>query len=247
MTLPSITEKQKEILFLLYRFRFLNRIQIQKLLHHKNPKNINVWLKDLTEKEYTGRIYENTREGMIIPARYYIKKNGIKFLRKQQNIEKSYLPKLHQEDRRSNAFIQKCLLIGEIYLGLVEKWGSSAGFKFYTQSDFPRDGVIRELSPSFAYIKEINNEIEHHACEILDEGMDNRKIEGRIKKYIAFFSEDEESGNNIIFICPSDRIQRYVSRFTKRYMEEEEIEDMRIYITSALQIRQNAWGAAIKS
>jgi hypothetical protein len=238
MTLPPITDKQKEILLLLYRFRFLNRIQIQKLLHHKNPKNINVWLKDLTEKEYTGRIYENTREGMIIPAKYYIKKNGIKFLRTQPSIEKSYLPKLHQEDRRTNAFIQKCLLIGDIYLSLVEKLGTSSGFKFYTQSDFPKDGVIRELLPSFAYVREINGEIEHYACEILEEGMDNRKIEGRIKKYISFFSEDEDSGSNIILICPDDNIFRYVNRFTQKYIEDEDMEHLNIHFTTKNRLNE---------
>ena len=232
MTLPPITNKQKEIIFLLYRFRFLNRIQIQKLLKHKNPKNINVWLRDLTEKNYTGRIYENTREGMIIPARYYLAKNGIKFLRTQPTIEKSYLPKLHKEDRRTKSFIQKCLLIGDIYLSLVEKLGMSPGFKFYTQSDFPKDGVIRELSPSFAYIREINGEIEHYACEILEKGMDNRKMEGRIKKYIEFFSEDEDSGNNIVIICPNDGILRHVNRFTQKYIEDENIEDLNLHFST---------------
>ena len=69
MLLPTITNKQKEILLLLYRFRFLNRIQIQTLLNNKDYKNINLWLKDLTTKNYTGKIFERT-PGINKPAIY---------------------------------------------------------------------------------------------------------------------------------------------------------------------------------
>ena len=53
----SITKKQIEILLLLYIFRFLHTYQIQKLLNHKKPNQIKVWLKNLTEKEYLNRDY----------------------------------------------------------------------------------------------------------------------------------------------------------------------------------------------
>ena len=43
--LPYISEKQKEILKLIHKFRFLNRIQIQTIMKHKDYKRINVWLK----------------------------------------------------------------------------------------------------------------------------------------------------------------------------------------------------------
>lgn len=57
MNLPKITMRQKEILDLLYKHRFLNRIQIQALLGHKDYKNVNLWLKDLREKQYVEWIY----------------------------------------------------------------------------------------------------------------------------------------------------------------------------------------------
>ena len=51
MTIPYIAAKQQEIPKLIYKFRFLNRIQIQTLLNHKDKRRINSWLKDLSEKE----------------------------------------------------------------------------------------------------------------------------------------------------------------------------------------------------
>ena len=51
MNKNNLTKKQLEILTLLYRFRFLNRSQIQKLLNHKKISRINIWLKDLADKK----------------------------------------------------------------------------------------------------------------------------------------------------------------------------------------------------
>ena len=79
MQLLTITTKQKEILLQLYRFRFLNRVQIQTLLIHKDAKNTNVWLKDLTNKKYIERIFEK-KAGINDPAIYNISIYGIKFL-----------------------------------------------------------------------------------------------------------------------------------------------------------------------
>ncbi|MCA9344861.1 replication-relaxation family protein [Candidatus Saccharibacteria bacterium] len=71
-TIPKITHKQTEILDLIYTHRFLNRIQIQAFLKHKDKKTINLWLKDLRQKDYINWIYnkhhfaEKTK-----PAIYY--------------------------------------------------------------------------------------------------------------------------------------------------------------------------------
>ncbi len=51
------TGKQIEIIDLVYKFRFINRTQIQKILNHKDPRRINAWLKELVEYKYLGRIY----------------------------------------------------------------------------------------------------------------------------------------------------------------------------------------------
>ena len=70
--LAKITKKQQAILKLLYRFRFLNRIQIQALLGHKDPKTVNLWLRDLRAKGYLEWIYSTHFAEKTKPAVYYL-------------------------------------------------------------------------------------------------------------------------------------------------------------------------------
>jgi len=50
MKLPKLTTKQQEIIHLLYRYRYLDRIQIQRLMGHKDKRRVLSWLKDLRDK-----------------------------------------------------------------------------------------------------------------------------------------------------------------------------------------------------
>lgn len=181
---------------------------------------------------------------MIIPAKYFISKNGIRFLKTQEKCEKLYLKKLYQENRRSESFIEKCLLIGDVYLHLRETIQNPT-FKFYTPTDFPAKGTIQDLKPSFAYVFKKKKHTEHYACEILEQGMPRFAIRARVKQYIEFFAEDE--GTHLIFVCPNDQMYQYVKRFIRRYLEEEYVENKRLYfhVTIREDIKQNNLGEEI--
>ncbi len=233
MTLPYITNKQKELLLLLYKFRFLNRIQIQKLLNHKHHKTINIWLKDLTEKEYTTRIYEKTFHGMTIPAKYYISLNGIRFLKTQEECNNRYLRKLYQENRRSETFIDTCLLIADIFFALQEKSKeNSTEFQFFTPSGYTENSIAQELAASFAYVIHKNKTKHIYMCELFRENMPRYAIRGKIKRYIEFHQSEELHGT-LIFICPNNITSHFVKRFARQFVNEEGGgENVTIHVTS---------------
>ncbi|QQS43873.1 replication-relaxation family protein [Candidatus Roizmanbacteria bacterium] len=226
MQLPTITNKQKEILLLLHRFRFLNRIQIQTMLRHKDPKNTNVWLKDLTDKNYTSRIFER-KAGINEPAIYFIDKNGIKFFSSAEGADKKSLRKLYQEKRRSQAFIDQCILIAQVYIKLQDQ--NLPGFKFYTQSDFPSNGLIRDLLPSFAYVVNDNENIKHYTCEIIKENTPRFAIRSRIEQFIEFFKDQPDM--TIVFISQSEKLRQYIEKHSAKVQASEETE---LHIISSL-------------
>lgn len=241
MVLPPITTLQQKILLLLYRFRFLDRKQIQTLLHHKTFNRINVWLKDLTEKKYIGRIVDTESKINIVPAKYYLSVNGIRHLKSQSDCEIKYLSKLYRESKRSEAFINQCLFIADIYLYLQKKYAHTTGFSFYTQSEYSLHGLIKELFPLFVFRK--RGDEPYYVAEIFKENMPRKKaIRPRIERYIEFFSQDKWLQNElppkILFICPDTKMKSIVIKDTKQILDNEDVQGLSIYATTKEQIQK---------
>lgn len=85
-----LKDQQKEIIDSLLRFRYLNRLQIQTMLHHKSWKRIILWLNDLTEKHYLFRFYTRNFAGK--QSEYCLDTASIGYL-KNRNINEALLKK----------------------------------------------------------------------------------------------------------------------------------------------------------
>jgi len=157
MTLPKLTKKQQEILRLLYKFRFLNRIQIQAFLGHKDPKTVNMWLRDLRSKGYVEWIYSTHFAEKTKPAIYYLNLNGVRYLRTLtitnkdgddgETVVSPYYPpeelrKRYKEPTRSQTFIDRCVLIADCALALEredaanEARGKKLRYYYQTEADY---------------------------------------------------------------------------------------------------------------
>ncbi len=234
MTIPHTTPRQQDILILLYRFRFINRLQIQSLLHHKNTKSINTWLKDLTDKKYTNRIINDQSKIHNTPAIYYLSLNGIKFLKTQSSCKTQYITKLYKEKTRSEQFINKCLFIVDIYLYLLNKYNTSSHFAFYTQSDFTPKSLVKEIFPHFVFHKVESQPF--FVAEIISGTTPRFALRKRITNYIEFFTQGDwikkEKAPNILLICPDNKMKKFVVKFTKEAMEQEAV-DINFFVTVA--------------
>lgn len=237
--LPHMTPKQQHILLLLYRFRFLTRIQIQTLLHNPDLKNINTWLKDLYDKNYIGRIVNTKDKVNTIPHIYFIDLNGIRFLKTQATCKKEYIMRLYREDKKGEEFINTCLLIADIYLQLAQKYADK--FSFYTHSDFSIKGLIRDILPAFTY-----NKLETDGYiigELFKEKMPKYAIEFRIKQYLRFFTSSKWTSHEkppiILFISPTIQLEESIYRLTKKIFREEGEDSLKVRFTTREQIKGN--------
>jgi hypothetical protein len=90
-------------------------------LNHKDKKTINLWLRDLKEKQYFEWIYSTHFAEKTKPAVYHIGLNGVRWLKQQMYIDEKvgseyylYPPdevrKRYREADRSQAYIDRCLL-----------------------------------------------------------------------------------------------------------------------------------------
>lgn len=248
MSLQKITNKQQQILTLLYRFRFLNRIQIQTFLKHKYPKRINDWLKDLTQKEYIGKIYSNKLGENTKPAIYYLKLNSIKYLRTIEFPAKQ-LKKLHREKERSGNFINKYLLLADICLDLQSKCNNKIKFAAATSSDLAdpdyKYNFLSELRPDLVYVKELKGMKKYYLVEIFEQTLPLYSMRKRIRNYFDFYFSNSWEDNTkegfptLIIICPTVPLLIYTKRYAKKLRGENDDIELHIKFTICREIKEN--------
>jgi len=239
MTLPKITPKQHEILNLLYRYRFLNRIQIQFFLNHKYHKRINDWLNDLTNKSYLCRIYSKKLPDNIKPAIYYISNNAIRLLKTQKDCSPEFIRKLYREKDRSKTFIDQCILLGDICLTLRDEVnkkrddGKTVWHEYALRADFMMPdssfNFLSELQPHLLAVKHEKKKRTKdtwYLLEIFEPTIPNYLIRKRLKTYLEFYwSSEWESSTNlsfptILFVCSTTAMLIYAKRYARKLIQE---------------------------
>ena len=102
--LPDTTTKQNEIIDMVWKFRFINRHQVQKFFKYKDPRRLNEWFRDLVSKGYLGRKYSNKLLENTKPAIYHTGINGIRFLKTQNDYSMDVIQKLYRDGKREEPF-----------------------------------------------------------------------------------------------------------------------------------------------
>lgn len=212
--LPKLTNKQREILKLLYNHRFLNRIQIQALLHHKDYKRINVWLKYLRENNYVEWIYSTGFAEKTKPAIYYLGLNGVRCLRslaandengeRQPLYPSDELRKRYRDCERSQTYIDRCLLVADCVLALKQARTDRTWYYYETEAEYLMDSSCHFLADNeyaqpqlcFAKMNVADSSSEpitekNYLLEIFDHTLPRYRMKKRLNNYVKFCSEGE--------------------------------------------------------
>ena len=215
MNLPKITKKQQEILNLLYRYRFLNRIQIQALLRHKDYKTINLWLKDLREKEYVTWIYSTHFAEKTKPAIYYLGLNGIRHLKQLTTTDEDgsevpthaldELRKRYRESTRSQTFIDRCVLLADCCITLRQQRAATTGYFYQTEADYLSENSYYHfildsefMRPGLVFCKDKYDKqgeeeatLESYLLEVFDSTLPRYRIKKRLGDYVKYLDDED--------------------------------------------------------
>ena len=223
-----ITPKQLQIVLLLYRFRFLNRIHIQTLLNHKDPKRINTWLKDLTEKNIIGRHYSNTLKENTKPAIYYLATKAKQILLTQPDVNQKLLIRVYREKLRSPKLIDHCLFVADIYFLLNTRAADSGHtLHFYTKTDLVSHNYLPYTRPDAYIAIQSPEETKRYFLEIIDEGTPRFMLRSKIAQYLEYFDQQIWSTNTghqnpaLLIVCPNDPIKTFLQKHIAQVLEEE--------------------------
>lgn len=195
-TLPPITPKQQEILTLLYRYRFLNRTQIQQLLNHKDKRRILSWLKDLREKEYVDWHYDpNDFVAKTKPGIYFLALNGIRYLRQAGTFPTEQLRKRYKETSRKQSYIEKCLLVADCCLSLKSNSVRGVKYSHLVESDYidPESdyNFLDELHPDIFFTKQDGDTAKTYFLELFDINTPRYAVKKRLSEYAEYIIDEE--------------------------------------------------------
>jgi hypothetical protein len=244
LTLPRITRKQQEILQLLYTHRFLTRIQIQTILKHKDKKTINLWLKDLRDKDYINWIYnkDNFAE-KTKPAIYHLGINGIRHLQDRDSHPSEELRKRYREHERSPGFIDRCLVIADTCINLEQARDEDdylqTWYFYETEADYLSDGYYHFMGhnelihPHLCFNKEQyegtgeSETTESYLLEVFDATLPRYRLRYRLGKYVQYFDEElddwrqqtyDDPQPTILLVCATLTDLIYAKRRTRGLM-----------------------------
>ena len=256
--LPDITEKQQQIINLVYQYRFINRRQIQRFLKHKDPKRINVWLKDLVEKEYLGRIYSRKLLENTKPAIYYLHNNGIlhiRFLKGEEAVNEEldfkYVKKFYKDKKASETFITHCIAVCEICLMYVESGRKRKDIEYeiitkseswintqLSEEDFDelKDGIPDFIIYKYSLIKKKDLVF---FFEVIDAKVPRYAIRYKIKKFISLHLSGDLDKVSMFrqppifsLILSNDQTLRSMKRYIEKQRDEDNIEELSFILTT---------------
>ena len=251
--LPSITLKQQEILKLLYRYRFLNRIQIQTLLNHKDKRRIISWLKDLRDKEYVDWHYDATEFiAKARPAIYYLSLNGIRYLRELNEYPNEELRKRYKEPTRTQVFIDRCLLIVDCCIALHSNSKENIEYSYILSADYVEleNGYdfLDDLRPHLYFSKQEISGTTSYLLESFDAALPRYQLRKRLKDYVEYLASEWDEDNGpvpiVLFVCATVVDLIYVKRRIKKLLEEIG-EELQVRVTTLGKIQMSGVASMI--
>lgn len=245
----TITDKQKLILLILYKFRFITALQLQKYFNHKDPHRIKEWLKDLRDQGYIYAIIDS--KNITKPYIYCLATSSRDFLKKE-GCDEHFLNRIYKEKKLTEAFINHCLFIVDIYLFFQSQQEKNSKLNFCTKQDLIGFDYLPEDLDVYIAV-ENKDGVKRYFLELFDE---YKKSAGQaryaVRKYIEYSEEGSWSANthnslfpSILFVFPDERRKKHIQHYGKAKLEKT-FENIQLFLTTQDQIRfskssQNIW------
>ena len=231
---------QLDILHYLYRFRFLNSSQLQRLLNHNNIRLTNYHLKNLITYNYIGKHYSRSLGLANQPAVYYLSSGSIKVLSDSPDFDKRALKRIYREKIRSQQFIAHSSFIAEYFLHLgVELDKAKHTLHFFTKTDLlAHPYLIHPLPDAFFARVDTTGNTKRYFVEVVEDSSPRFALRKRIEQYCDYIDDgkfSEATGHDfpiLLFICPGVASMIYLKKHISRIYEETSLDQIEIFIAT---------------
>ncbi|MDO8658725.1 MAG: replication-relaxation family protein [Candidatus Levybacteria bacterium] len=246
--LPKITNGQKQIIKHIYKFRFINTNQFQKLFNHKDPTMVKEWLKDLKDKKYIDTDYKRKdMDKNRISAKYFLTPLGRRFLKDEPGFDIDFLERVYKEKSRTDIFKNHCTEICDMYLFLLSRKEKDEELKFFTESDLTKYYYFPEIELDAYVVLQSGNKIRRFFLHIFKDSDPDWLPRQKLKKYIDYFNENtwQENTNNspfpgLLFVLPSYRLKKHIFEYSRAVLEKAITVDIHLFLEAKQTIQSGS-------
>ena len=262
VTLPSITVKQQQVLTLLYTYRFLTTLQLQRFMGHHHKGRTLIWLRDLRAKGYIAWRYDTSSTGRTKPAVYYLDRRGISWLRASGQYAESELRKRYDEHTRRPAYMETCRLVADTALAVGVVTGGEH-YAWATPADYgtwgPSYETLQQLQPALVLIRQVSSAAgivsTSYLLEFSRRSATPLLVRQRLKAYLRYLSAaDWQDAFTVcpivLFVVPDTTslplAKRYIRRTLPEAASELPLRLATLDAVSAAGIHAAIWERAVK-
>ncbi len=232
----SLTKGQRDILVLLYAFRFATSKQIGQVFSI-SKRTMNKRLLLMTELGYIGRNYEPGYRLQGKLATYYLLPKGIDALKALDSDKYSsrVLRNIQKDRQASDQFIEQCLAMLDIYYHFKVTCGDSLLFLTKTQLAHKYE-YFDDFTPSVYLQIHASGEEHDYFLEFFQSSKPYFAIQKRMREYIDYADSGEcEAGTNsefpvVLFVCDTKQLHDRLLRRAEQLIGDAT--DMRCYIAA---------------
>ena len=245
MEQPVLTTKQNEIPYLSYRFRFLDRFQIQKMLNHKSSSLVKEWLADMAKKRVLASTYSRKFGENIKPTVYWLDIKSRNILKENENVIPKLLERIYTEKKRSQPFRDQSMLIADIYLNIrSQSKESGSELHFLTKVDLEAYKYVYKPLPDAYFVLTKGEVTKRYFLEIVSDQKPRFYLKDHIKYLLKYYSSgkweqySKHSFPTFLIVAPNYVIRAFLS---KKITESRDSESRKalFYITTIDQIKIN--------
>ena len=185
----KVTKSHSDILYLLYRFRFLTRLNIQLLQHQKQPTRIKQRLQFLLSHDLI-QSFTHYHHGAATPL-YALTKGGMRYLKNHPQDYKTkerIRKQIYSLPTRSREFRAQCQKNVETYFVLTAMAKTQGKtLSFYTQVDLSGISPLPSPLPHAYYKSEKEGVSKRYFVEIFPKTLPVFALQRRLEQYFHFW------------------------------------------------------------
>ncbi len=210
----ALRDTQVRILILLYRFRF---VTVAQLAGYRNvsPASMHESLEKLVERGLIDKRYDSSFKLQGKPARYYLAKAGIRYMRVRFGVSERILKSYYKNPLVGDAFIDHTVALFDLYRALHNTY--TGVFDIFTKAEIAPYEFFPATLPDL-YLQRIEDIDDVETAYILElfDTTPFFAIKKRIREHIEHFDSGEwpdETYPTLLLVCPDQRTEARLEGF----------------------------------